>query len=695
MANTIKKPPDKYRTVKCPLNFIVKDELNQAILFDACYRTHQIIIHTYQLLRLWILDKYHNNESIPIITTDTIKMAFKALVKKSSGNTPKNNNELLYKEFLQLYETTYKDLNYNIKLDGLHLSHILNYMSIDMVTNIENNIKMNFFSYIRRFVNSYFKEQNNILLENCEKGKKTNLRKQLNKELYEIKEDLINNTLKSDNKYHKWIIEHKQFIFPSTYTYSTEFDISNNPQNYLPGMIYMCLLLEKVNAKSFQFFPLRTDAKMKYIPIDTTILVDLFITSDHNKYYKNISTYKEFLWDTYFKLDKNIFKQKEYNFDYRILTDCFAVSIQLINKNYIESEINKKSNMKNKKIDIKSITLNMNPLEKEQYKKDIKETLKVEQEEYKLKQKQQKDDNKKKFNKLSKEEKLEVIKQQKIQKENDKLLNNKKEYIEFPYLEQLNNEEYTKLKTTNWVCIDPGKRTLLYMKNNKGIRYRYTNLKYMKQIKRLKYQKLLKNYKDKNNITQIENELSNYNSKSCNLEKFKEFIKKKNELNILLLESYKKDIFRKYKWYSYINKKHAETNLVREIKTTFGKDVKLIMGDWSDKLKKSPCKLKYISTPNISLKRKLKEHFTIYNLDEFRTSCLNYKTEERCKNIYLPDKKGIYRKIHSILTFQTESKRLGCINRDENAVNNMIKIVNSYLLDKTRPEKFRRDYKMS
>jgi hypothetical protein len=34
-----------------------------------------------------------------------------------------------------------------------------------------------------------------------------------------------------------------------------------------------------------------------------------------------------------------------------------------------------------------------------------------------------------------------------------------------------------------------------------------------------------------------------------------------------------------------------------------------------------------------------------------------------------------------------------CINRDENAVNNMIKIVNTYLLNKTRPEKFRRDYK--
>ena len=88
-----------------------------------------------------------------------------------------------------------------------------------------------------------------------------------------------------------------------------------------------------------------------------------------------------------------------------------------------------------------------------------------------------------------------------------------------------------------------------------------------------------------------------------------------------------------------------------------------------------------------------KKNYTVYNLDEFRTSCLNYKTEEKCENIYLPDKKGKERKIHSILTYQTESKRMGCINRDKNAVNNMVKIINYYLKNKSRPEKFRRDYK--
>ncbi len=102
-----------------------------------------------------------------------------------------------------------------------------------------------------------------------------------------------------------------------------------------------------------------------------------------------------------------------------------------------------------------------------------------------------------------------------------------------------------------------------------------------------------------------------------------------------------------------------------------------------------------LSTPNLGLKRKLAQHFKVYNLDEFRTSLLNCKTETKNENIYLPDKKEIPRKIHSILTYQTENKRMGCINRDENSVNNMIKLVKYYLEFKDRPEKFRRDYKFS
>ena len=48
-------------------------------------------------------------------------------------------------------------------------------------------------------------------------------------------------------------------IFYKNFVNSYEFDIQNNPQRYLKSMIYMCLKLEKLETKSFQFFPLRTD----------------------------------------------------------------------------------------------------------------------------------------------------------------------------------------------------------------------------------------------------------------------------------------------------------------------------------------------------------------------------------------------------------------------------------------------------
>ena len=68
-------------------------------------------------------------------------------------------------------------------------------------------------------------------------------------------------------------------------------------------------------------------------------------------------------------------------------------------------------------------------------------------------------------------------------------------YIEFPYLEELDDKQYNELKNGNWVVSDPGRRCISYMKNKDGITYRYTNRMHMNKTKRLKYQKLIKNYK--------------------------------------------------------------------------------------------------------------------------------------------------------------------------------------------------------
>jgi len=41
----------------------------------------------------------------------------------------------------------------------------------------------------------------------------------------------------------------------------------------------------------------------------------------------------------------------------------------------------------------------------------------------------------------------------------------------------------------------------------------------------------------------------------------------------------------------------------------------------------------FVSTPRIGLKRKLKKHFKVYNLDEYRTSKMCYKTKKETKNL--------------------------------------------------------------
>jgi len=122
-------------------------------------------------------------------------------------------------------------------------------------------------------------------------------------------------------------------------------------------------------------------------------------------------------------------------------------------------------------------------------------------------------------------------------------------------------------------------------------------------------------------------------------------------VNNRLNEIYQNEIkFKQYKLYSYINKRRSEDNLINTIRKKFKKDKKeliMIIGDWSI----SKQQRNFISTPNLGIKRKLKEHFKVYNIDEFRTSCLHNKTEDYCKNLYLNRNKKM-RKMHPILTYQ-------------------------------------------
>jgi hypothetical protein len=399
--------------------------------------------------------------------------------------------------------------------------------------------------------------------------------------------------------------------------------------------------LEKIEGKMYQFFPLQSSIIPNHIQIDTKTIIDLLVDKGKKDFFDNIELNKEFLWDKFFNITQKI---KDYKFDNTIITDGYATSLRFIHNDYIEGEKIKKEKMKKGRKDAKEMS------DEDKAKKELEKKKLLEE--------------KKAANKT---------------KEKPKKVENKPE---FPYIDDVDKKELI----GNHIFIDPGKRSLFTMMNDEGKFYSYTNKQRCNETKRLKYQNIIKKYKDQLNISLKENELSAFNSKSCDLTKYKAFIIKKISTNEVLYKLYQNNKFRQYKWYAFINKKRTEDNMLNKIEKTYSKDSIIIIGDWSiGKQMKN-----FISTPNLSLKRKLRERFKVYDIDEYRTSCLNYKTEELCKNLYLPDKTKKERKMHSILTYKMENKRNGCINRDKNGCKNIQKLFNYYMKNNERPEKYKR-----
>lgn len=625
------KPPDKYKCLKVNIKSILKKPVEQTkpnilyILEDAIHRVNNITFKAYLLLKLWILDKYKQKIEIPKITEDTIKMAFKSVCKKSAGPKPKNDNLNLLDEFTNLHSFELEN--------GKQLSQILSYYATTMITSIENNIKNHFMDYINRFVNVYFKYKYKTEIVNKE------FKKQLIKEINVIKNDIKNNTLKSDKKYHPWLKQYRYQIVPKEYNKSYFYDLKENPYKYIKYMIFMNLAIEKLDGKTFQVLPLQTSIIPKHIQLDTKSIIELFVINNKKEYLDNLSSYREILWDKYFDITQKI---KGYSFDCTIITDGYSSSLRFINNNDLEKENTKKDKMRKGRKLLKGLN------------KEEKEEIR---------------NNKK-------------LEQSKKEKETEDKKENNIEIIEYPYIDEVCKDE---LKGKH-IFIDPGKRSLLTMMDDNGIFLSYTNKERIKSTKRLLYHSKIKTYKDKKGITDIENKLTGYSSKTCDIKKFKEYINEKLKINDDLNKLYKEKIFRQYKWYSFINAKRTEDKMVNKIVNKYDKDSIIIMGDWSvGKQMRN-----FISTPNLSIKRKLSEKFKIYNIDEYKTSILNYKTEERSENLYLPDKKNIFRKQHSILTYQMENKRKGCINRDKNGCKNIQKIFDHYLKTGERPLNYRR-----
>ena len=187
----------------------------------------------------------------------------------------------------------------------------------------------------------------------------------------------------------------------------------------------------------------------------------------------------------------------------------------------------------------------------------------------------------------------------------------------------------------------------------------------------------------------LEEPLREVSGKSCSLEGFRKYISVKNSVNSKLGNLYNSEIFRKLKWYGYVNRERYFNTIINRIKefgkTSDGEVRPLIYGDYDGRSNLRGC----IPVPGVGLKRKISRQLSVINLDEFRTSALSWNKEEYCNNLVV-NLNGKRREVHSILTYKTDNNGQGCIGRDLNAVRNMKILVESRLEGGGRLLNFRR-----
>jgi len=169
------------------------------------------------LIKLFVLYEFENNNNkINIEFNNNFIIFCFNLIK----NGHPNKNDYTDKNKLKVinYYNDNKEL-FKIPKDVSSISHIINGLATDIITNIKNNITLNFYKYLRE----YIKININIEFKNDVKSY----------DITNIFNDIIYNTLNSDIKYHSWINKNKKFIIPDFSNDIIKIDSlkSNNEQN--------------------------------------------------------------------------------------------------------------------------------------------------------------------------------------------------------------------------------------------------------------------------------------------------------------------------------------------------------------------------------------------------------------------------------------------------------------------------------
>ena len=320
----LKKKPSSYRTVKTSLKSILRDFTTyQPLINDVVLRCNAIITEAYQFIRLYCLNKYRENEPMPSLDEKFILYCIKATGSRDNRGR-KAENEVLQTELEDFYQNEFQPLLAHAeKHDLRNYTYLLPYLATQMHTALHVNLKEHFVTRLLRFINKTTSPYEEGLAK---------------EEIPQIRRALKNAIFANQPvppRYTEWSEKHRLSMLPSTWEVSLPYDVKVFPVKYLTHSFYMNSVLEAQELKLFQPMSLRSNIVPHYITIDTANLINLFANKGSKAaMLKNVKGNQEEVWNRLFNLDKRIFRQKNYKFNFTLQTDGVGVSLLFVHRDY-------------------------------------------------------------------------------------------------------------------------------------------------------------------------------------------------------------------------------------------------------------------------------------------------------------------------------------------------------------------------
>jgi len=235
-----------YYSRKMPLKNIIGDSSEDRDVYEKIiFRTNEVVRHTYHFLRMYVLYLFQENLEIPKITREFIKVVY-SLVSERKPNAN------LTQELLDFYNTHYAPLQPD-KPEGAKLKDVLNSEQTNIVTALENHIKMHFYNSVRR-------------LATCYSDDKPTRRR--------IVDMFWKNEVLEEFEDNEEMVGFREIIFEAAT------NVYSKPQLAIPALLHINRTLQMYGKKTFAIIPLRKSYTPKYITLSRTNLMSSFTTKE-------------------------------------------------------------------------------------------------------------------------------------------------------------------------------------------------------------------------------------------------------------------------------------------------------------------------------------------------------------------------------------------------------------------------------